>query len=303
MRLGERRRVARGDVQPVDAVLDQLGHAADAGADHRPPGGARLVDHQRRVLPPDRGHHDPVGVPHQPHHVPAVVGAESAGRAARRRASRAPKSCRKPSSAQPSPPCSETRQVLVHLLQARGGVEQHQRALVPRDVAEEGEAVAPRRSGSSSAGRSATRDRVRHQPDALGVEAPVDEAVAQERARRDEGVDGREQRQQVRLAQRMARRRRAGKAAAAAVGLGAPAARALAGRQQQALVRADQLVVVQASARSGTRRQPADHRDHLGADAVEPVQVHDVGPHRRQHLPKRRDPALSPSSRVIEKRS
>ena len=46
--------------QPVDPVLDQLSHAACIRGDHRHAGLLRLVDHERRVLHPDRGDYDGV---------------------------------------------------------------------------------------------------------------------------------------------------------------------------------------------------------------------------------------------------
>src|SRR5262245_22762206 len=57
--------IADPEVQSVYPVLDFLGHAADVAADDRPPVEERLLDHQRRVLPPNRRDQDPVGVLHQ----------------------------------------------------------------------------------------------------------------------------------------------------------------------------------------------------------------------------------------------
>ena len=52
-------------MQPVHPVANLFLHSADVAADHRPAVGERLLDHQRRVLPPNRGHDHPIDVGHQ----------------------------------------------------------------------------------------------------------------------------------------------------------------------------------------------------------------------------------------------
>ena len=66
-------RVARPEVQAVDAVGDLLGHPADVAADHGPVVQERLLDHERRVLPPARRDDHPVGLGHQARQVVVVV--------------------------------------------------------------------------------------------------------------------------------------------------------------------------------------------------------------------------------------
>ena len=105
-RLGERGGVARRDVEAGHAVLDQLGHAADAGADHRAAGGLRLEDDERRVLPPDRGHDDPVRL--APSAPAGRRGRRGRGAVppARRRSTAAARRARSASADQVKPPCS-----------------------------------------------------------------------------------------------------------------------------------------------------------------------------------------------------
>ena len=123
------RRRPAGTCSPSTPSRDQLGHAADARADHRPAGGARLVDDQRRVLPPDRRHDDPVGLPHQPDHVGAVVGPEVLRD--RRRARCEPgREVGAERRVRPAEPAVQRDAHVALALQARGGVEQHQHALV-----------------------------------------------------------------------------------------------------------------------------------------------------------------------------
>jgi len=49
---GQADRIGDAKMQSIDAIRDLLGHAADVAADHGPPGSKRLLDDQRRVLPP-----------------------------------------------------------------------------------------------------------------------------------------------------------------------------------------------------------------------------------------------------------
>ena len=182
-----------GTCSPSTPSLDQLGHAADAGADHRAARGARLVDDERRVLPPDRRHDDPVGPAHQPDDVGAVVGSEVLRRPAPACFSPAAKASRKLASAQPSPPCSATRSS-PRPAGARRRRAAPARPCAARSLPKIGEAVpaGPRRL--AAAGLGIAGDGVRHHIDAVGIEAPGDEPVAQEGARRDEAVDAGEQR-------------------------------------------------------------------------------------------------------------
>jgi hypothetical protein len=59
---GERGDRAMLEEKAVDLVLDVLGHAADVGRDHRDARLLRLVDHEGRVLDPDRRDDDRVAV-------------------------------------------------------------------------------------------------------------------------------------------------------------------------------------------------------------------------------------------------
>ena len=62
------------EVEAVDAGPDLLGHSADVAADHGPPVHERLLDDERGVLPPARGHDHPVDLRHDPGHATGVVG-------------------------------------------------------------------------------------------------------------------------------------------------------------------------------------------------------------------------------------
>ena len=137
-----------------------------------------------------------------------------------------------------------------------------------------------------------------------GRDPPLDEAVAQEGARRDE-----ERRppassaEQVRLAQRVARRALLGEAAAAAVRPCRPAAGALVRGQQQALVGADQLVVVQGQHDAG-RAAPAGGSPPATSAPMRssPCRWTTSGRSRSRTPPSAAIQPV-PSSRVIEKRS
>ena len=50
-----------------------FGHAADAAANHGTLVAKRLLDHQRRILPPDGGHDHPIGIRHQRRHFIAAI--------------------------------------------------------------------------------------------------------------------------------------------------------------------------------------------------------------------------------------
>ena len=80
----------------------------------------------------------------------------------------------------------------------------------------------PRR-GASAAARG-DGNGVRQHPDAGRLDPPGEVAVAQEGARREEEIDAREHRDEVRPAEGVARRPLLGKAASAGVGRGAGAA-------------------------------------------------------------------------------
>ena len=169
---------------------------------------------------------------------------------------------------------------------------------MPRDVAEEAEPVAARPGGAGGSGRRQHHG-VRQQADAGGVEAPVDEAVAQECARGDEEVDGFEECHEVRLPERVLRRALLGEAAPAPVRLRAAAAGTVARGEEQPFVRADQLVVVQRQDDPAPRGEPADRDRQLGSEAIQAVQMHDVRPDAFEHPSERCGPvgAIEPRHR------
>ena len=157
-----------------------------------------------------------------------------------------------------------------------------------RGVARRGPAARPRSAPAGSASGSRPQATKRSRRNALG--AMKRSTAGQER-------------QQVRPAQRVAGGALLGKAAPAAVGLRAAAARALAGGQQQPVVGADQLVVVQGQHDAGTSAPaaapPGSPRRRCGrarAGARCP------GAPCRAPAPSAATQP-SPSSRVIEKRS
>src|ERR1700758_5061512 len=51
-------------MKAVDAVAHLFGHPTDSAANNRLAVGERLLDHHRRVLPPDRRHDDPIDLLH-----------------------------------------------------------------------------------------------------------------------------------------------------------------------------------------------------------------------------------------------
>src|SRR5690349_12902932 len=63
-------------MQAVDSVADSLGHPANTAGDNGPTMQERLLNHERRILPPDRRHDDPIDRRDQSRKLLAAIGAE-----------------------------------------------------------------------------------------------------------------------------------------------------------------------------------------------------------------------------------
>ena len=244
--------------------------------DHRAPGGAGLVDDERRVLPPGRGHHHPVHGPHQRADVGPVVRAGVPGQ--RRGGMEAGFELRAEGGVGPAEAAVERDpEIGAGAPEARGGVEKNERR-----------PCAGRWCRRSRSGRGGTARRRRAATGcgavALGSSRMRRGAIPQSAKRsRRKALGAMKASTGSRSASRCAcrsawraalwsgkqRRQRSGRA---------PLQRAASPVvRSRPVVGADELVVVQREDDAAARSEAADHREHLGADPVEAVQVDDVG--------------------------
>lgn len=114
--------------------------------------------------------------------------------------------------------------------------------------------------------------------DLLAGDAPVDVALAQEAARRDEAVDGGEMRLEEALAQQETVRADLREAAMTLGGRCAGAALPVTRPQHQPVMMADRIIVVQRHHDRRLRQEPPRQRQELGADQHEMVDVDDIRP-------------------------
>ncbi len=287
-RLGKGRGISGRNEEAGLAVLDHLGHAADARGDDRPSRGLRLEDHERRILPPERGHHDPIHIGHPAGQRGPVIGTGVLGEG-RAAASAVSNAVRKAGSGWRRPPWKASRSSAPSAFSCAAASSRVSTPLCRASVPKK--AKRSRRTRGLSCISASGSHRVRHELQLRRGQAPVEEAVLQEAARGKETVHALQQGREIGLAQGVPVGAELRKTGAAAVGPGAAAAGSVGAGEQQPFVRADDLIVVQCHDDAGRRGEAAKSRQDLCPDPVEPVQMDHIGRSIGQKAPDRFQPA------------
>lgn len=285
---GPGERVADWHVATVDAVGDLLGHAADVGGDDGATVHEGFLDHHGRVLPPYRGHHNPVHPQHAFRELRRLVGPDPAQHAVllQRAAER-------------HDPLPELGRLVVKIAamdlelqafssgagQGGEGRQQDVDALVGVDLPEEPEAGAAlpvqKRAGGVPGGVDLP---VLEHGDAVRREPPVNVALPQEGGGGDEVVDHAEDRRVAVLAKPEILDAAVGKAARAVVGGFARTHAQGVGLHHLSVLETDRHHLVQGQDDPRIGQGAADGGNDLEPEMGVVVQVDDGGPGARQEF-------------------